>query len=142
MRIWQRCWAHLAKILNQRCISFSTAPAVSFLDKSSFRKLGTLVITLYLKVRCNQLKLFCMAIKTITWALTNLSLIPPSNNSYWQKDSNVRLLINVFCKKTVSKTHFSWDYYICVILFFPLLSMLINTVSDDFLMYIGFYFSF
>ena len=114
-------YAHLAKILNQQCISFSTAPAFSFLDKSSFRKLGTLMITFYLKARRNQLKLFCMAIKTITWALKNLSLIPPSNNSYRQKDSNARLLINVFCKKAVSKTHFSWDYYICVILFFPLL---------------------
>ena len=37
--------ANVAKILNQQCISFSTAPTFSFLDKPSFRKLETLMIS-------------------------------------------------------------------------------------------------
>ena len=30
-------YANVAKILNQQCISFSTAPTFSFLDKLSFK---------------------------------------------------------------------------------------------------------
>ena len=42
--IWILC-ANVAKILNQQCISFSTAPTFSFLGKPFFRKLGPLMIT-------------------------------------------------------------------------------------------------
>ena len=41
-------YADVTKILNQQCISFSTAPTFSFLDKPSFRKLGTFMTTFYL----------------------------------------------------------------------------------------------
>ena len=61
----------------------------------------------YLKAKRNQLKLFCMAIKTITLALTELSLFQPSNTYYRLKDSNARFLIRAFVKKAVSKTRFS-----------------------------------
>ena len=46
-------YANEPKILNQQCISFSTAQIFSSLDKPSFRKLGTLIITFYLKVKRN-----------------------------------------------------------------------------------------
>ena len=45
--------ANVAKTLNQQCISFSTAPTFSFLDKSSFRKLEILMTAFYLKVKRN-----------------------------------------------------------------------------------------
>ena len=44
---------NVAKVLNQQCISFSTAPTFSFLDKPSFRKLGTLMILFYLTAKGN-----------------------------------------------------------------------------------------
>ena len=45
--------ANVAKILNQQCISFSTAPTFSFLDKPSFRKLEALMTAFYLKAKRN-----------------------------------------------------------------------------------------
>ena len=51
-----------------------------------------------------------MAIKTITLALTGLSLFQPSNTKYRMKDSNARFLIKVFVffvQKDESKTRFS-----------------------------------
>ena len=45
--------AKVAKILNQKCISVPTAPTFSFLDKHSFGKLRTLMITFYLKAKRN-----------------------------------------------------------------------------------------
>ena len=46
-------YANVAKILNQQFISFSTALTFSFLGNLPFRKLGTLVIAFYLKVKRN-----------------------------------------------------------------------------------------
>ena len=45
-------YANLAKILNQQCISFSTA-TFSFLDKPVFRKLEALMTAFHLKVKRN-----------------------------------------------------------------------------------------
>ena len=54
------------------------------------------------------------------------------------KDSNARFLIKVFFVENAgSKTRFRRGYYIRVILFFLLLGMLINTVSDDCFRYVG-----
>ena len=69
----------ITEMLQRQWISFSTAQTFSFLDKHSFRKLETLMTAFYLKVKRNQLKLFYMAIKTITLALAGLSLFQPSN---------------------------------------------------------------
>ena len=111
-------YENAAKALNQQCISFSTPPTISFLRKSYVTKLRTLMLTFYLKGKCNKLKLFCMITKTITRSLTGLSLIQPSNTWYWLKDSNVHFLIEVFCNKGCIWNYFSWDYDICIIFFF------------------------
>ena len=52
-------------MLNQQCISLSTAPTFSFLERPSSRKLGTLVIAFYLKAkRRNQTLLYGQKIVT------------------------------------------------------------------------------
>ena len=48
-----------------------------------------------------------MAIKTITQALTGLSLIQPSNTYHQCKDSDARFLVKVSRKTAVSETRFS-----------------------------------
>ena len=127
--------AIVTKTLNYQCISFSIAPTFPYVDKP-FRKWRTLMITFYLKVKCNQFKLICMEIKTILGALTGLSLIRLLNTQYQMKNSvKCLFLIKVFCKKAVLKTH-SWDYRTCIISFFFCLGMLICTAPDDSLIYI------
>ena len=67
---------NLGKILNQQCVSFSTAPTFQFLGKFSFKQLGILMIS---QSKTQLIKPFCMAVKTITRTLTALSLIQPPN---------------------------------------------------------------
>ena len=45
--------ANVAKILNEQCNSFSTAPTFPFLGKPSFRKLEALMAAFYLNVKRN-----------------------------------------------------------------------------------------
>ena len=48
-KIFWILYANMTKTLNQLCISFSTAPTLSVLDKPSLTKLGTWMITFSLK---------------------------------------------------------------------------------------------
>ena len=103
-----------AKILNQQCISFSTAPTFSFIDEPSFRKLETLMIAFYLKANRNELKLCYGNYHSSVNRLTIISTIE-------YLISTKRFKCSLLWKRPDPKLVWADRYYICVILFFLLL---------------------